>query len=157
MSQPLQLALVASLRDALLGMTRAAGYSWDVSSDRVVLDYINLVTAVGHCQAAPFFFLEPTREGDRQFLPGRRVREDIVTTITARIDATGAQPGRQFTLGLQLAAELERALTRDLTRGGLAIDTRLRKPALFPEPGATSQLVLVVQDVVMPVVRPYGA
>jgi hypothetical protein len=157
MSAPRDLALIQSIQSALAAIRRADGYTWDVSADRVVLDPVNLFGGVGDCVRSPFFQVEAEPEGAREFLPAMQLRDVVVASVMGRIDATGSHPDRRAVLGHQLAAEIERALCVDITRGGLASDTRLRKPSIFQAQSVTDQTVVVVVLVDMPTFRTYGA
>jgi hypothetical protein len=152
-NDPRELALLHDLQAALRAMTRAGGYRWDVKHESVVLDVCNIFD-VDEIRL-PFFIVEPTDDGERRFEPAMQLEDEFIATITARVDAIGDGVDRRNTLGLRFAADIEKALTVDIERGGFAVDTRLRKPQIYSSAGG-EQTVLVVQRVVMKLFRTYG-
>lgn len=152
-NDPRELQLLQSLQTALRAMTVAGGYLFTVKSTSVVLDADNIFDVSD--TELPFFIVEPTDDGSRSFEPALQLEDEFVATITARYDAKGADPDRRNSLGLRLAGEIEKALTVDIERDGLAADTRLRKPQIFTSLSG-EQPVIVVQRVAMKLFRTYG-
>jgi hypothetical protein len=152
-NDPRELQLLQSLQSALRAMTVAGGYRFDVKTTSVVLDADNIFDVPD--TALPFFIVEPTDDGDRQFEPAMQLEDEFIATVTCRHDAKGLDPDRRNTLGLQLAGDLEKAFTVDVERGGLATDTRLRKPQIFTSVSG-DQPVIVVVRVAMKLFRTYG-
>lgn len=151
---PRELAILQDLATTLRSMTVAGGYGWDVKASSVVLDPDNIFDVPE--TALPFFIVEPSDGGTRQFQPALQLYDIFLAVITARVDATGADPSRRYTIGSQLAADLEKVLTVDLERSGLSADTRLRQPQIFTSMSG-EQPVIVVQRVETRIYRTFGA
>ncbi len=126
MSTPVRLAVLQSIVDALRAMGPQIGCTYQVARDEdVTLDRRNLATVF----SLPAFVVEPEGGGQREFLPANRIKDRFPVVIYGRVDATGlSDSARRLTVFEQLAADVERCLTRDITRGGLAIDTRVLPP-----------------------------
>ncbi len=153
LTNPRELLLLLNVQTALRAISTAAGYGWTVRADSVALDVCNIFDVpVEHL---PFFIVEPTDDGQRTFEPAMQLEDEFVATLTCRVDAKGEGADRRNTIGLQLAADIEKALTLDVERGGLAADTRLRKPQIYSS-ASGEQTVIVVQRVVMKLFRTYG-
>lgn len=153
LTTPRELALLQDLQAALRAIQTADGYGWDVTPSSVVLDADNIFDKSG--SQLPFFIVEGSDEGEREFLPAGDLGDEFVAVITARVDAKGLDPDRRNTIGWHLHADIEKALTLDIERGGLAADTRLRKPQIFTSVSG-DQPVIVVEKAVMKLFRDYG-
>lgn len=153
LTNPRELLLLLDVATALRAMSIATGYGWDVKANSVVLDADNIFDKAD--TRLPFFIVEPSDDGNRTFEPAMQLDDDFVAVITARVDAKGDDPNRRNTIGLQLAADIEKALTVDIERNGLATDTRLRKPQIFTSMSG-EQAVIVVQRISMKINRTYG-
>jgi hypothetical protein len=122
---PIRLSVLKSMQTALQGISTAAGYYFDVRAEAVTLDRRNLATAT----LLPAFVINSGAGGTRTYFPSMRMREIFPVVIYGRADAMGIRDmSRRQTIFERLVADLERALTRDITRGGLAVDTRLQSP-----------------------------
>ena len=143
------LALQTALR-AILG----ASYHYPVTDpDNVSLDVtMNLMTVSG--ADVPLYMIEPTPEGDKDFHPGMHMVERFRINIFARYDAAHADAGARAQVWEDLAADIERALTVDVTLGGLVYDTRVLVPQPFV--GTGSPIVILVQPIEVRVHREYG-
>lgn len=85
---------------------------------------------------------------------GMQQREDVPLSIIAAADVDPQDPTAKLTMIQTLHADLERALTRDVTRGGLATDTRIDDKQADAPTG--SPRVLAIQTVLVRVHRTYG-
>jgi hypothetical protein len=161
---PIELRILQFLQTRVRSMTVAGGYTWNVKSDRVTLDPVNILTGVGDCGSNPFFVIELQPSGQRRFEPAEQLKDAIEGTILARVDTTGSHPDRRNVAGLKLVADLEEVLVRlpsrggtaDITCGGLATDIRLRRASTFQGAGATDQSVIVVVPFLITLHRTYG-
>lgn len=153
MMEPLRLRLLHSLATALRGIRQADGYYYTVKPESVMLDPVNILTVAA--TALPVFLVEPSTEGVRTYQPANRLEYAFFASITARVEADSLGASRKTEAWERLLADIERALTRDITREGLAIDTRLGEPTPLSTIGPDS-MVLVLQPVELRHVRVYG-
>lgn len=122
---PVRLRVLLSLQTALASMSVATGYHWDVSASAVTLDYRNLSTAV----TLPAFVVAQAGDDTREFLPANRIKDQFRVMVFGRVDAKGlSDQNRRVTAFEYLAADIERAFSAEITRGGLAVDTRVQPP-----------------------------
>jgi hypothetical protein len=153
MSDSVRLQVLKNLQTTLQGMT-GAGYHYPVGDNsQVSLDpTVNMLTRGG--PDLPFFLIEPTPDGNREFYPSEQIVENLIVNISARYDAASDDPLSKVTVWENLAADLEVALEADVTRGGLVVDTRCSTPQPFT--GVGSNVVILVQPVIMKLYRRYG-
>jgi len=152
-STPTLLAVWTDLAEALRGIRSDGGYTHTVEPDAVVTEPVMALTVA----RSPFLVVGPTEGTSRQFLASMRVRENpLLFAIEGYLDVDGLDPMRKAEAMSTLAADIERALTRDLTRGGHAVRTLVRAPEFGMGFGAQSRVyvgVLVAVDLI----RQYGA
>jgi hypothetical protein len=153
MTTPREMLIVQNIVATLLTVQEVNGYGFNVGANSVVVDPVNIFDVPP--TKLPFFIVEPTDDGDRRFEPAEQLFDEFTFTITARVDASGIDGSRRYTVGGQLHADLERVLTADLTRGGLSSDTRLRKPQVYTSLSGDNS-VIVVQRGACRVHRTYG-
>lgn len=152
-TDPRELKILQDLQATLRMISVADGYGWNVKPSSVVLDPVNIFDLPD--TALPFFIVEPTDDGDRDFHPAYQLTDDFVFVITARIDIKGDDPNARIIVGSRLYADIEKVLTVDIERSGLASDTRLRKPAIFTSMSG-DQSVIVVQRGSCKLYRTFG-
>jgi hypothetical protein len=152
MSTPILQSIWDSLATALRAINTTAGYHYTVPSGAVYQDMVNVQLA----PLAPCIVIGPSEGGSREFKPSMRVRERIVFALEARVDADGTDVDRKAEAYAKFLADIEKALTVDITRGGLAARTLLRRP-VGPFMGFGQQAqVLFSQEVEVDLVRTYG-
>lgn len=137
----------------LRAMRKANGYTWDVQTESVTRDPVNIL-AVPEA-SLPFFMVEPTPQGSFRFMPAMQVQHDFNVLITARVDANGNEADRKSKAWEALIADLEKALVADITRGGRASDTRLGEPSPLVGLG-TDGIVIVTLPLTIKLWRTYG-
>lgn len=142
-------ALAAKLR----AMTIAGGYHYDVKPTSVVTELVNILTVPE--TELPFFMVEPTPGGMRDWHPANELEVIFPVLITARVMANGTASDRKFQAGLNLLGDLERALTQDITLGGLLFDLRVQPAEPLVGLGNDNQ-VLVMPEVLCHYHRTYG-
>lgn len=145
--------VLANIVATLQTMSIVGGYAWTVKPESVQTDPRN-VMAVAEDEC-PFFMVEPSPEGPRTFEPASQLRDGFRVLVTAVLFAEGGQATRKTATGETMARDLERLLTRDLSRGGYATDTRVLTPELLVALGADNRVV-VVQEVECAIHRTYG-
>lgn len=102
--------------------------------------------------------VEVMPSGSKFYMPSMRMKEDFQIAVIARNDTPASAStnlGRRMDTWEQLIADIEVALTRDITLGGLAVDVRLLTPTPAFDMAASSTIV-VVQPVAIKLIREYG-
>ena len=152
MADSTRLRILKNLQSTVQGITTGGGYNYTVPPTSVVLDpTVNILTVNGDL---PYVIIEATPDGGITYYPAEQKREVFKVNLVARVDADASDPLSRATAWEKLAADFERALTRDHTRGGNAVDTRLGTPAPFV--GVGSSVVVVVVPVEVRFHRTYG-
>jgi hypothetical protein len=153
-SKSVRSLVLDNLQATLQGMTDGNLYHYPVASaSQVSIDpTVNVLTR--GFPDLPFYVIEPTPEGDRQFFQSEQIKETFIVNITGRYDGDAADPTSKKEIWENLAADLEVALEADMTRGGHACDTRCMTPQPFT--GVGSNVVIIVQPVAMTIYRRYG-
>lgn len=146
-------AILESLQAAVRAINGVAPYTYAVKTGSVSLDPTDDVWTVPSTEA-PYVVIEPLPEGSRDYQPANQVKDTFLVAITARIDVTGVAPNRRMVAWEAWSADVERAVTVDITRGGHAVDTRLREPQ--PLLGVGTNQVYVRQVAEMRLYRTYG-
>ena len=155
-TDPIRQQVLEALQTKLRAINGNPTYFHTVKSTSVYTDpAVNILTAPP--TEAPLFVIEPTPEGSRFFMPSMRIKNDFQVTITAVGYASGPIHTRsRMEAWEQLIADIEVALTRDITLGGIVIDTRVMEPTPGFDLGA-SPMIIVVQPVVVKLIRTYGS
>jgi len=154
-SDSVRLAILKDLQTAVRTINGPPLYHTTVKASSVVLDPGVQITNVPSTEL-PWVVIEPDSRGTPHYLPSMRVRDEFHVLITARADApTGLDPSRKVTTWEALLADLEVAVTRDITRGGLAIDTRIvqMEPACDAGAGVMTFVRMLLR---IPLIRTYG-
>lgn len=148
--------VLQAMQTKLRAITAGALYNYTVKSTSVILDpSVNIMTVP--TTETPFFMVEPTPEGSKFYMPSMRLRHQFQVSITARVDAvTGTGTSRKTEAWEKLIADIEVALTRNITLGNIAVDVRLLEPTPAFDLGAVTTII-VVQPVMVTLVRSYGS
>ena len=156
-SDPLRQQVLEAIQTKLRAIVAGALYFNTVKSTSVVLEgNANLMT-MPHTED-PYFIVEPTPEGSRFYMPAMRMKNNFQVSITARNHAPGGTGlSRKMETWEQLLADIEVALTRDITLGGLVIDVRLLEPTPGYDLNQQSPMVMVVQPLICTLIRTYGS
>lgn len=154
-TDPLRYRVLEALQTKLRAINGAPNYHSTVKSASVVLDpAVNILTVPP--TECPFFIVEPTPEGSKFYMPSMRLKHQFQVAITARMDAeTGLGTSLKTVAWERLLADIEVALTQDITLGGLAVDVRLLEATPGFDLGAVTTIV-VVQPVLCTLIRSYG-
>lgn len=122
---PILRQLWASIMDALEGITGGANYHHTVKF--VTSDLVSLLSLSP--QQTPALMVMADAEGaQRTFHMAGQVRETYPFVIEGRVDAPGLVADAKRDAYAQLLTDIEYALTRDVTRGGIAAATFVRPP-----------------------------
>ncbi len=125
MPEPIEYRIVQNLQAALLAISVAGGYHYDVAALAVKLDANQSVEdLIGDAALRPFYILEALPD---QFVyqPASRVRIAMPVTVHAVHDSDATVDESWVRTYFRLCADIEQAVAVDITRGGLATDTRI--------------------------------
>jgi hypothetical protein len=154
--EPIEFRIVQSLQTALRGISTASGYFYTVAALAVKLDpNVDVESLIGDTKLRPFVVLElpPDTFGPPPFAPmGARVTMPFILHGVHDSDPTVDSSWIQTYY--RLCADLEQAIAPDITRGGLAVVTKLIGREAVGFNGA--QVWVKVTGEVQ-VVRTYGA
>lgn len=148
---PVLLRVWVSLANALRQITGPPTYTYSVLPENVREEPTNPMSVV----STPFLVVGPTENASREFKASMRVRERLLFTVEAYIDVEGLEPIAKAEAMTRIAADVEYALTRDLSRGGLAARTLVRAPEFGAGFGSQTR-VYVGHLVEVDLLRTYG-
>lgn len=153
--EPIELQVIQHLQAALQAITIAGGYHYDVAAAAVKLDPNQDVEALlAPGGARPFIVIDVAPE-TWQYEPASQVLLALPLTIHWVQDSDPTVDLSRLQTYLRGCADVERAIAVDVTRGGLAADTRIVKRVQNTE--ADGALVWAALDVEITVHRTYGA
>lgn len=153
-SDPVRLNILKNVQATLRAMSDSSVYHFPVANpEQVTLDPTTQILTKGFPDL-PFYMIEPTPDGDREFYQAEQIVENLRLNIVGRYDADSDDPLSKAETWERMAADLETALEADMTRGGYACDTRCLTPQPFT--GVGSNIVIVLQPVVIKIYRQYG-
>ena len=147
--------IIEALQTKLRAIDAASGlYHYPVAhASQVSIDPTDNVLTVNGAEL-PFYVIEPTPDGSREFYPAMQIVDQVEFNVQCRKDCEDADPAARATTWENLIADVEVALTQDVTLGGLVYDVRLGTPRPFV--GVGSNIVVVVQPVTVRLHRTYG-
>lgn len=156
MADPVRLGVLLAIQAALRGMSRAAGYSSEPRHDSVVLEPVDLLSL--EPGKLPLFIVAPDdRQSERVFHPSRLLRTTFSVLITAAVTAPNFGLDYKIRAAEEVHADIEKALSVDLTLGGLVVWTKVLEPdPPFMSLGSQTR-VLVQQPVEVLIIRRLGA
>ena len=145
MADSTRLRILKNVQGVVQAISVAGGYNYTVPDASVVLDpTVNILTVQG--ADLPFVIVEATPDGSVKYYPSEQKLEVLRLNLIARVDVDTSNPLARAEAWEKLAADFEKALVVDHTRGGNAVDTRLGVPAPFVGAGLRT---LGVMGVVM--------
>lgn len=155
MADSTRLRILKAIQAGLQAIAGGAYHYPVAAATSVTIDpTVNVLTSVP--ADLPLYIVEPTPDGDRRFDPAMQLVNKMRGTITGRMDMTDVtDPAGRATVWENMAADIELALSADVTLGGLVYDLRLMEPAPFV--GVGSGVVILVQPWEARVHRTYGA
>lgn len=150
-----RLQALEAIQTKLRAISGQPTYNFQVKSTSVVLDpSVNILTVPP--TELPYFIVEPTPDGSKFYMPAMRLKHQFQVAVTARIDAESAVgTARKTEAWEKLIHDIEVALTRDITLGGVAVDVRLQEATPGFDLGAVSTII-VVQPLIVTMIRTYG-
>lgn len=156
MPEPIDLQIVQHLQAALGAMRVADGYHFDVAATAVKLDPNHQVEdLIAPTGPRPFVILELTPDEGWEYQPAEQLHLALRVTIHWVSDSTPTDDNSRLQTYLRGCADVERAIAQDVTRGGLAVDTRIVK-RLYDTAVDGAQVWAQI-DVEITLYRQYGA
>ena len=156
MAEPLEYDIVLNMQRALQAISVAGGYHYDVAAAAVSIDpHDHLEVLTGSLARKPFLIVEVSPGRHIQYFPGTQMRELIPIEITAATDAQALVATSRAQTFQRLCADIEKALTVDVTRNGKATDTRILDKRMGIMVSALRVMAVVQTEVRLH--RTYGA
>lgn len=125
MTEPIGYQIVLNLQAALLAATVASGYYYDIVASAVKLDSnVDIAALIGDQALRPFVILEVLPE-EREYSPANVVKVRMPVNIHWISETADLDDVARMQTFFRGCADVERAITRDITRGGLATDHRI--------------------------------
>ncbi len=125
MAEPIEFRIVQNLQAALQAISVAGGYFYDVAAVAVKLDpNVDVESLIGDQAQRPFLILEVAPD-TFSYSPSRMVSIELPATIHFVTDSNPNDDSDFLRTFLRLCADAEQAIATDISRGGLAIDTRI--------------------------------
>jgi hypothetical protein len=126
MADPIEFRIVKNLQAALQAISIAGGYHYDLAALTVKLDPNQDVEALLTDETKrPFYVLELGTIAS-EYRPSMRTRITLPVTVHAVQDSDPASDDSWLKTYLNLCADAEQAIAQDISRGGLAVDTRVQ-------------------------------
>lgn len=166
MAEPIEYRIVRHLQTTLQAVTVAAGFFYTLPSVGVKFDpNVDIEMLVDASQGVRPFCLIQVAPERWEYTPASQLKLRMPVTVHWLHDAHPAEDVDQvepippadedrIRLFFRGCADIEQAITVDLSRGGLATDTRITKRTMNPE--IDSQLVQAMVDLEILVHRTYG-
>ena len=156
MADSLEYLSVIDIQTALKNISIGGGYNHNVDAGAVSVDpadHIEVLT--GALSHAPFFIVEVSPGREIGYSGGNQTREFIPLDVTAAHDAEQLDPTSRLSVFQQLCADIEKAITVDITRGGRVTDTRIVEKQMGMMVGG--QRVIAVVQLELRLHRTYGS
>lgn len=152
MSEPSELLVVRDLQRALQAVSIGDGYYYDVRGTAVQLnaDY-DVEPLVAENAPRPWVALQLTPEA-WTYMPSMRVKLEMPVRVLWFNEADDLREDVLLTMAYRAYSDIERAITRDITRGGRASDTRIAGRTAEIQGGA----VWVAVELVVTLIRTFG-
>ena len=155
MADPIEYDIVLDIQRALQAISVAGGYHHDVEKTAVSIDpqdHIEVLT--GSRARTPFMIVEVSPGRSIRYFPGTQMLELIPVDITAAGNAQPLVATSRVQTFERLCADIEQALTVDVTRNGKATDTRVLEKQMGMMVGG--QRVIAVVQIEVRLYRTYG-
>lgn len=152
MAEPIEFQIVQNVQAVLQAISVANGYFYDVRGTGVKLnpDY-DVEALVAEDAARPWITLEVTPEG-WTFQPSNRVTLEMPMRVHWFNDDDQCSDEDLLRMCYRAYSDIEKAVSADHSRGGLAVDTRIvTRFAAFQ-----GSAVWVAVDLAVKVIRTYG-
>lgn len=157
MTEPIEYRILLNARDSLQAISQSGGYFFTAEAGSVSVDPIDTIDIIlGRAAASPSFVVEVGSAGRPTYQPASQILELIPVNIIAFANSDQQQdPVAKTKVYERLCADIEKAMTADITRGGMATDTRIIGRQMQVTTGSVRVVALVQLEV--RVYRTYGA
>lgn len=157
MPEAIEYQILLDLQTALRGISVVGGYNYDVLADAVSIDPTDEASGLflNSLAMQPYLIIEVAQNREITYFPAHQMREVIPIDIWAAKDAEPLVPASRLQTFQRLCADIEQALAVDVTRGGLATDTRVANKQ--PNYMVGGQRVVVAVQTEIRLYRTYGA
>ena len=148
MPDPIEYDIVLNVQTALRAISVAGGYFHDVATEAVSIDpadHIEVLT--GALLHSPFLIVEIPPARRMRYMPASQLLEIVSIDITAAADAAQIDGTSRVLTFQKLAADVEKALTVDITRGQRVSDTRIVDKQMGMMVGAQRVIAIVQTEV----------
>lgn len=125
MPEPRELLIVQSVQTALLAIAVAGGYYSTVAAGAVKLDPNASVESLMRPDGPRPFVLLELKPDTWEYSPANQVKLTLPMVVHWVSDSTPTDDTSRLQVYLRGCADVEKALAVDITRGGLAYDTRV--------------------------------
>lgn len=153
-TEPVEYRVVRDLQAACARIRANAGYFYDVATTLVKLDPNQALEALlPQLNLRPFVLIE-LKPDARTYMPAMRMKIVLPVTIYWVHDSDPTVDESRMQMYFRGCADIEQAIAADISRGGLALDTRIitRTNQDVPERAE----VWAVLDTEITVIRTYG-
>lgn len=152
--EPIEFQIVQHLQAALLAMTVAGGYHYTMAASAVKLDpNSDIESLIAPNGPRPFSIIELGKQV-REYQPSEQVRLVIPLVIHWVSDSSPTDDASRMQTFFRGVADVERAIAADVTRGGLAVDTRIVSPTF--DTSSDGAQVWAQIDTEITIYRTYG-
>jgi hypothetical protein len=152
--EPITFRIVQNLQAALAAISIAGGYFHDVADTAVKLDpNVDVETLIGDQKLRPFLIIEVGQE-PLEYQPAKRVKQRVPIIVHAVHDSDPTDDNSYLKTFTRLCADVEQAIAKDISRGGIASDTRVVTTEFKSFEG---QLVWALVSIEILAHRSYGA
>lgn len=150
---PIEYRIVRNLQTALQAITVAGGYHYTVTGTAVKLDPDQGAEALVRPDGARPFILIEQQDENWAYDQANEVKLVLPLTLHWVSDAAPATDEARLEMFYKACADVEQAIAVDITRGGLATDTRMKKRRI-DMPAGTRVWALI--DIEINLRRQYG-
>jgi hypothetical protein len=143
MSEPLDYQLVLNIQTALKAIAVSSGYYSTVSSVAVKMDADQAVEDLERPDLPTPFIILDVRPETVEYMPAMQMRQEWPIVVHWVADCDPTDDASRVQSFFQGCADVEKALAQDVTRGGLAVDTRIVSRTLDPTVGGSRMWAVI--------------
>ena len=148
MAEPLSYQILLNLQSAHRAISTGAGYFFSVDSVAVSIDPVDVIEIVlGRAASSPFFVIELGVYGRPMYQPANQMLEFLPFNVVAFANAKHLDPVSRVKTYEELCADIEKAVTVDIARGGKATDTRIAGKQMQVTTGSLRVVAIVQLEV----------
>lgn len=154
MPEPIEFRIAQNLQTALRGISTASGYFYTVAALAVKLDpNVNVESLIGDAKLRPFVILELPPDSVAINHSPKGIKLTMPVILHGVQDSDPTDDSSWIQTYYRLCADLEQAIAQDMSRGGLAVLTKVigREAVSFDGAQVWAKVTAEVQ-----VIRTYG-